>query len=275
MERRAPDEYLLPARDWPSMPSPHRAFLEQALPILRADPRLEGVAAAGSFVSGGMDEQSDLDLVIVPVLEVADEVLRAGPDLARRLGPLLASFPGDHIGEPHILICLYGPPVLHVDLKFASMDELAQRSDTPRLLWDRRGHVRAALASGKAVEPRPRFQWMEDRFWVWVHFIATKIARGELFEAVDALTFVRARVLGPLLLAGAGAPPHGVRRIETTAPGEVARLQRTVAGYDRASCHAALLATVALYTDLRERVAPPTLARRTEAERVVRAFLLW
>lgn len=256
------------------MPAAHRAFLQQALPKLRADPQLEGVAAGGSFISGVMDEHSDLDLVVVPVLEVAKNVLRDGADLARRLGPLLAAFPGDHIGELRLLICLYGPPLLHVDLKFVSTEELSHRVEDPRVLWDRRGRVRAALSTGQGVYPPPRFQWMEDRFWVWAHYIADKIGRGELFEAVDGLTFVRARVLGPLLLSEAGAQPNGVRRIETSAPGELARLRRTVPSHDEASCRDALRATLALYTDLRERVAPPALARRTDAERAVRDFLL-
>jgi hypothetical protein len=268
------DEYLLAPPEWPAMPAVHREFFVRALPTLRADRRLEGVAGAGSFATGRMDAHSDLDLVIVPVLDEADDVLRAGPELARRLGPMLASFPGDHIGELQLLICLYGPPILHVDLKFLSTDDLVHRTDDLRVVWDRHGRVRAALASGRAAEPPPRFQWMEDRFWVWVHFVVEKIARGELFEAIDGLTFVRARVLGPLLLSEAGAPLHGVRRIEMSAPGEVERLRRTVPAYDRASCQAALHATVDLYTDLRERVMPATLARRTEAERMVRDFLL-
>ena len=39
-------------------------------------------------------------------------------DFAERLGPLLAVFSGEHVGEPRLLICLYGPPLLHVDLKY-------------------------------------------------------------------------------------------------------------------------------------------------------------
>src|SRR5256885_4988237 len=72
--------------------------------------------------------------------------------------------------------------------------------------------------------PISQVQWIEDRFWVWVHYIAVKIARGELFEAIDALEFVRARVLGPLILSEAGGQPNGVRRVEQTAPGRGAAL---------------------------------------------------
>ena len=63
------------------------------------------------------------------------------------------------------------------------------------------------------------------------------------------------------------------RRV-TIAPDRVAVLQSTVPSYDRDSCRKALAATVALYADLRERLAPAALMRRADAERAVRDFLL-
>jgi hypothetical protein len=267
------DEYVLDPARWPDMPSPHRAFLEAAIPKLRADERLVGLAAGGSFRSRTLDEHSDLDLVVVSRPEVSSEVLRDGPDLARRLGPLLAIFPGDHVGEPRLFISLYGPPLLHVDLKFVSTEELAHRVEDPEVLWDRGGAVRSAIAGTKAVYPPPRLQWIEDRSWVWMHYAAVKIARGELFEAIDALGFVRARVLGPLILSEAGVQPNGLRRVEQSAPGRVDALRSTLGSHDRQSCWSALTATMALYTVLRERLASPTLHRRTAAEQAVRDFL--
>ena len=267
------DDYALDPAQWPPMPAAHRAFLEYAIPRFRADPRLAGVAAGGSFIGGRLDEHSDLDLVVISPPDAAREVLRDGLELASRLGPLLTAFVGDHVGEARLLICLYGPPLLHVDLKFYSTDDLAHRVEDPTILWDRRGGVRGAMARTTAVYPPPRFQWMEDRFWIWMHYTALKIARGELFEAIDALTFVRARVLGPLVLDEAGAQPDGVRRVEERAPGVVTLLERTIPSHDRPSCRAALLATVDLYTELRERLAPPALVRRSDAEREVRQFL--
>ena len=121
--------------------------------------------------------------------------------------------------------------------------------------------------------PQPRFQWIEDRFWVWVHYIAAKITRGELFEAIDGLGFVRARVLGPLVLFQAGVQPNGVRRVEQRTPVHVPLLRSTLAFHDSESCRNALVATIALYTGLREQLASPTLVRRTDAERAATNFL--
>jgi hypothetical protein len=44
------EEYARAPADWPAMPAPHREFLTHALSKLRADPRLEGLAAGGSFM---------------------------------------------------------------------------------------------------------------------------------------------------------------------------------------------------------------------------------
>jgi predicted nucleotidyltransferase len=267
------DEFLLDPRDWPAMPAAHRTFLERALPRFRDDTRLSGLAASGSFAAGTLDEHSDLDLVVVARPEALPDVLRTRQALAQRLGSLLAAFPGDHIGEPQILISLYGPPLLHVDLNVVSTKELADRVDHARVIWDRDGAVRAAAAAAPVAHPQPRLQWIEDRFWVWIHYIAVKIARGEIFEAIDGLAFVRGRVLGPLVLTEAGAPPYGVRRVEQRAPDRVAALRAVVAAYDRDSCRRALAAAAALYLDLRARLAPPDLVRRTEAERAVKEFI--
>ena len=266
-------DYVLDPEYWPEMPSLHRAFLAHALPIFRTDTRLVGLAAGGSFISGGLDAHSDLDLVVVSLPEASPDVLRDGPALARRLGSLLAAFPGEHVGEPRLLICLYGPPLLHVDLKFLAVDALVPRVEDPCILWDRHGTVRAAMSTAPAVYPQPRLQWIEERFWVWVHYIAVKIARGELFEAIDGLGFLRARVLGPLVLSETGVQPNSVRRIEQYRPERIPALRATVAACDRTSCWQALAATATLYTEIREQLATTTLMRRTEAERAVGDFL--
>ena len=258
---------------WPALPAPHAAFLRAALAKLRDDGRLVGVAAAGSFARAAVDAHSDLDLVIAVEPAHFEAVLRDRPAIADSLGPLLTAFVGDHVGEPRLLICLYGPPLLHVDLKFVSLPDAAHRVDECVVLWERDGRLRAALATEAAAYPAPDRQWIEDRIWVWVHYMAGKIARGELFETLDGLGFVRARVLGPLLLQLRGAQPNGVRRLESAAPERVAALRATVAGHDAASCARALRATIELYRELRDLGADEPLLRRSAAETASCAFL--
>jgi hypothetical protein len=259
------------------IPEPHATFLQAALPGLESHPQIVGVAAGGSYASNSMDAFSDLDLVIAVEPDAYGAIIGERHAVAQRLGPLLAAFTGEHVGEPRLLICLYGPyargALLHVDLKFVSAEDIARRVEDPVVLWERDGRVSAALALDVARYPQPDLQWIEDRFWIWVHYAASKVGRGELFEALDFLAALRAQALGPLALASAGARPSGVRRIEVAAPDFAAALGATVAAHDKASLASAILAAVALYRTLRTAMGPPGLRVNRAAEEAAVGYL--
>ena len=256
-----------------TLPESHEEFLQKAIDRLKMDQRLVGIAAGGSFITNSMDEFSDLDLVIAVERGHHAEVMAERMQIAASLGKLLAAFIGEHVGEPRVLICLYEDPLLHVDLKFVSLEDVATRVEDPVVLWERDERLSSALAHGRAEYPARSPQWIEDRFWIWVHYAATRIARGELFEAIDFLSFLRGTVLGPLALARAGAQPSGVRKIETLAPDFARELRQTVASHDAADCLRALRACVELYHSLtpgrsdRERVEDVAINYLTEVER--------
>jgi hypothetical protein len=251
----------------------HERFAETVVAVLRSDDRIDGVAVGGSWLGRQMDEHSDLDLVIgvAPVHHAA--VMEERAALAARLGNLLASFAGDFLGEPRLLICLFGPPLLHVDLKFVATPDLVHRVEDPEVLWERDGSLTRAMATAPAHWPAPDLQWIEDRFWTWVHYAATKLARGELFEVIDFLGFLRRVVLGPLAAVADGARSNGARRLERSAPASLDALRLTVATYERASCVAAVRTSIALYRALRGRLAGAALVRRDEAEALAVRFL--
>lgn len=145
-----------------TLPEPHRQFLARALDVLAADPRIVGIAAAGSYADDDMDAYSDLDLVIAVA---PDQLAALTPDRARiaaSLGPLLAAFTGEHVGEPRVLICLYAEPLLHVDLKFVALPDAATRVDEPVVLWERGGVLSETLRGGDPHYPAPEPQWIED-----------------------------------------------------------------------------------------------------------------
>jgi predicted nucleotidyltransferase len=256
------------------LPQLHAAFLKMALPRLHADERLVAVAAGGSFLTGDMDEYSDLDLVVVVEPTVAPQVMQERQLIAAHLGSLLVAFTGEHVGEPRLLICLYGPPLLHVDLKFVSLSDAASRIEDPVILWERKGRLTAVFQQSTAVYPTPDLQWLEDRFWVWVHYVATKIGRGELLETLDGLAFLRRQVLGPLALHVQGARPSGVRKMETHAQPYLEDLLLTAAPCDRLACIGALRAAVSLYHRLRTRLAVEALTVHTEAEEAALNYLV-
>jgi hypothetical protein len=246
-----------------------RRFLDDLLAAVEADPRIVGLLLAGSTATGEMDEFSDVDTMIVSSDASHPELLAGAHEFAAHLGPLLAAFTGEHVGEPRLLIALYGPPLLHVDFKFVALSDLAVRVEDGLVAWERDGLASAALAQSQAVWPMPDPQWLEDRFWVWVHYCATKIGRGELFECLDALGMIRGLVLGPLLAMRTGARPQGARRLERLAPEETPALAATVGDHSVAGCADALRASIALYRELRD----PAVERREAAEEATVAYL--
>lgn len=251
----------------------HLEFLKTAVPKLAADPRIAAVGLVGSLAQSSVDDFSDIDLVVVMEPAAGEAVLKDRAALASGLGNLLTAFTGEHVGEPRLLVCLFGPPLLHVDLKFLTIPELSRRIEDPLLLWTRDPRVLEILKATPAQYPEPHRQWIEDRFWAWVYYTLQKIARGELFEAIGLLAFIRHAVLGPLSIQEAGVKGRGVRKLEWQAPSRAAELRATVATHDREACLQALRATVALYRSLRDGLGSERFAPRTEAERAVTSRL--
>ena len=233
-------------------PELQQSLLDLVLPRMAADERVVGVAVAGSLASGTGDEFSDIDLVVViddaAYPEVSADRLEAVGSWAR----LVAGFTGEHVGEPRVVITLAGPPLVHVDVKLVDLAGFADRVADPSIVHDPAGLLARAIAEHPLVSRPFDVQWVEDRFWVWVHYAATKLGRGELFEVLDHLAFVRGAVLGPLAALHAGVEPRGVRQLERLAPVEAAELRATVSGYDRADAARAVVASVELYRRWRE-----------------------
>ncbi len=254
------------------VPEHLRVLAESVVAEADKDPRVLAVVVGGSVASGTSDEYSDLDLVLVCTAEGQPECLAEANEFAGRVGPLLSSFTGEHVGEPRLLIALFGPPLVHVDLKFVTPDGYRTRVEDGLVLWQRDDSLDTVVAGSEAEWPQPDAQWIEDRFWVWVHYVAVKIARGELFEAIEGLGMMRAAAIAPLAGIGRTTRPAGVRRLETLAPELGPALQETVAIADRADCLRALKASVDVYRTVRAR-SGVEVVRRTAAEEAAVDFL--
>lgn len=139
-----------------------------------------------------------------------------------------------------------------MDFKFISLEDIDDKVEDPLIMWEHENALSSVLDKTKGVFPAPDPRWIEERFWIWIHYAAAKIGRGELFETLDFLGFLRNAVLGPLILERNNARPQGVRKIETYATEEqLQRLERTVATYTNHSCVQALREVIGLYKDLR------------------------
>lgn len=237
--------------------------------ILDKDDRILGVAVGGSWITQQIDEFSDLDLVIVTKEKIAPHK----PNMlaiAESLGDFLSGFTGEHVGEPRLLICLYDNPLLHVDLKFVTLDEFKVRVETPFILLDKNNVLQQAIQDSEAQFPYPDYQWIEDRFWTWVHYALLKIGRGEYLEALDFLGFLRMVVLGPLLHIKNGNLPRGVRKVEMElAPLDYQALIDTVPTYQKTGLLQCLRNAVVLYQKLREELFDDTIHINSKVEMTV------
>jgi len=249
----------------------HEDFINQAKEKLQQDHRFLGLLAGGSMITGTTDEYSDLDLIVVYDAGYREEIMNHRVQIAEKLGNLLSGFTGEHVGEPRLVICLYGPPPLHVDLKFVTVQELEQRIENPLILWERGEEISSFIQRTSAAFPYPSPQWIEDRFWIWVHYGATKLGRGELFELIDHLTYMRNAVLGPLFLIKNGELPRGVRKLEKHASEELEELKETIPTHSTKSCYHALQMTIRLYQRLRQHLGDFEYKRA--AEQVSIAYL--
>lgn len=247
-------------------------FANRAKTILEKNDNVIGLAVAGSWLTKEMDEFSDLDLIVVTQQKVSDDKNRM-LDYAKKLGDFLSGFTGEHVGEPRVLICLFNNPLLHVDIKFLTIEEFHSRIETPFLLFDKNGQLGNAIKNSEAEFPYPNFQWIEDRFWTWVHYALLKIGRGEYFEALDFLGFLRMVVFGPLLHMKNNSLPRGVRKVEMElADDDLALLKLTIPTYDRQSLLGSLKNAVSLYRHLRTALYDNTVLIQTETEQNVMVY---
>jgi len=250
-----------------------KAFAEQVAQLVKEDEGVIGLAVAGSWLTNEIDSFSDLDLILVTQEKISGDKNKM-LEYAKRFGNFLSGFTGEHVGEPRVLICLYDNPLLHVDIKFLTLEEFGQRIETPVLLLDKAGQLKNILEQTEPKFPYPDYQWIEDRFWIWVHYALLKIGRGEYTEAFDFFGFLRMVVLGPLLHIRNGNLPRGVRKVETQLPSkDFEQLKATIPVYSRAALLDSLQHSVNLYRLLREELFSSAVnVQRDTEEKVMEYF---
>lgn len=244
-----------------------KEFADKAVAVVKNDAAVIGLAAGGSWITNEMDEYSDLDLILITKNKISgdkEKMLK----YAATMGELISGFTGDHVGEPRLLICLFDNPLLHVDIKFLTLPEFYERVEDPVILFERSGQLSDIVKTTKAQWPRPDLQWMEDRFWTWIHYIAAKAARGEYFECIDGIGFIRAKVLAPLLELKSKTAVRGLRKVETklTLP-DLEDLKITIPQYHKASVLKALDNTISIYKMLRRKLFTPDVQLQAKAEK--------
>jgi predicted nucleotidyltransferase len=236
----------------------HRAKADAACRAALADHDVVAMAVTGSFATGGADELSDVDLRVYVRPDAVEDVVARIPDLAAATGRVVALFVAEHLGIPTLTIVLYDD-LVHVDYDVVAADRAAEHNDglPAVVLWEREP-ISDALPGTYAPEIAAGIRWLEARIWTWSWYIQSKVLRGELYEALDGLQYVRDQVLFRLLAFHGERRPAGGRRAEAIVGDLGDAFARTVpTSLDRASVLAALREEIDLY----RRLADPLLER--------------
>lgn len=250
----------------------HKKFADNVIKVIRNDINIIGLAAGGSWINNEIDEFSDLDLILITKERIGGDKIKMTA-YAKQFGELLSGFTGEHVGEPRVLICLYNNPVLHVDIKFITPDEFRQRIENPVILLDKTGELKKILEETESKFPYPDFQWIEDRFWIWVHYALLKTERGEYMEAFDFFGFLRMMVFGPLLHIRNGKLPRGVRKVEKELNSkDLEQLQKTIPIYTKAGLLETLNHSISLYRNLRKELYSSDIILQKETEEKVMEY---
>lgn len=259
----------------------HDAKLRAALALVPECGDALGLVLGGSFADGTADVFSDVDLKVVVE---ADRVPAAAAWRDRRLvdgcGRAVARFTGEHVGIPGLLIVLYDD-LVHVDFQVMSLEDAALLAGLPHVvLWARGEALENALAGAPVRAAAADVGWFEDRMWTWLWYTQTKILRGELYEAADAINYMRTRVLFSLLAGSRAARPAGARRIEGLLGDLEGSFAGTLASLERAESMAALQRVADLYTRLADPLLeaagiPPAAGARRVVRAALRRGLAW
>ena len=217
----------------------------------------------GSFANGIPDRYSDIDLYVVLEPGTREQVMAEHRrSLIHHVGDVGTMFPATHLGHPNQLVVFYEAAIpIHVDYQYQESGELLPTANgrDAVLMLDRTGDLEAwkeacaNVADEDDSATADRLQYIEDRFWGWCWYAFSRIERGELWEARDAIEYIRTNVLVLLATVVAGLREYeGARRLERKFPGEILdRLRETLPTFHSpAAYHRALASTVEAYLHL-------------------------
>jgi len=235
----------------------HRRVLKSILEHFYALPNVSGALLSGSTCAGNMDPHSDLDVGIV----FADDDSREHVWQQRwqwEIAPWFHRFDADHV-KPHLVIYLFEPGI-KADICLYTQDDLPGAGGAPyAIAWDVTRRLREHCAQTNGA-PKPQVDWSnavheDERFWSWMFYVATHIARGEYYDCAVSFYILREIVEGWHAKLS-GAHKFNVRRMETREPEHFReRLTQTFPRPERKSLRDASLTLIKLQKELRPQVA--------------------
>lgn len=248
-------------------------FIKRVEDLVKKDDRIIAIGLAGSWITNEIDKYSDIDFVLI----TNNDITFSKEDMinfANNIGNYVIGFTGEHVGENKLLICLFNNPVTHIDLKFIQINDFFVRVENPVIIYEKSNIIENIYLETKPFWPKPDFQWIEDRFWVWIHYAATKLGRHEFFETIDFISFLRQTVIGPLYHIKYKKDPRGVRKLEFFLDkNDLLMLEKTISNYSFDSIKESIFSIITIYRDLRSNLFNHSIKLNKEAESICINYL--
>jgi predicted nucleotidyltransferase len=240
----------------------HRDLLERASWHFQGDKRVTGLLLWGSIARGQPDEFSDVDLIAVVPDKQFDAVFDSRDHAATAIGKPLSSYLADHMagGETQFIILYEGPIQLDLTYRRASEMKPDREWATSHIIKDRDGSLLILKTASERVSDDHAIGGndlvkLNLKFWNWVWNAYSRIARGELWEALHVINHIRDQVLLQMqdwILEGSLA---GYRRTESRLDRSLAsKLAETVPKFESADLLRSLRAEIELFGQLREQL---------------------
>ncbi|KKU07302.1 MAG: polymerase beta domain protein region protein [Candidatus Collierbacteria bacterium GW2011_GWC2_45_40] len=252
----------LPVEKFKKFPE-HYRVLKNSVDLLSADYRVLGIYLTGSFANGSPDQYSDLDVNLIVSVGDRESIIKEQETLREKVAKIATQFPATHLNNPYQIIVFYeGTYPIHVDYEYKTSEDLKPMAKGKDVIvvFDRTGELnswkKACLGAAEEVTPTlDQLQYFEDRFWGWIIYTHGKIKRGELWEARDAIEYIRSNVLNRLAYYQLRLKDEGNRRLESKFTPEILNmLEKTIPkGHDKESYRLVLSNIVATYTKLFDR----------------------
>jgi hypothetical protein len=241
--------------------------------IFSQDQRLAGFSAGGSWGKPHFDQFSDLDIVVAVYDADFDAIMSEREQVLPILGELLSWH--EHHADKRIFVALYDAPplLLHVDFKWVRLSDYAQRVENPTVIWERAGELSHIIATTPFHFPFLSLQSIENAIWTWLHYVLSKLGRGEIMEAAVYLAELQLYSIAPLMLHKNGRTPQRCRRVEALPPDDYAALRAAYPNPNFNDCLQSVHAFLAAYTQLRHDLATPDFRPNPKAEAALRRYL--
>ena len=252
---------------------PHYQFVDNLKKAFQENPLFIGIAVGGSYLSNQLDEYSDLDIYLVVSDAAAILDFDAKKEILATVANPLCCYTNGH--DARVIICLYQleSALLHVDWKWLTLKEFEDRVENPAVIFEHKSALTAVIARTESSYPKPDIERTESRFWSWIHYVLSKIGRGELLEASDYLSEVRTCCVGPLLLHKNGLYPRRMRHAEDLPRAEWALLDKSIQKeFSKKACFEATMGMIKLYQYIRKSYLCGNFQQLTEAETACLAY---